>query len=179
MRSCLIIGSGPHFLEETKEAKKLGRYDYVMAVKRALYQYSGKIDCFITLHPEPAREYIIKRYEAGYETGYQVYTCLKFPLSEEEKFKYGVNKVNVIEEGGWAGSSGLYAVRIATQFFSLDRVVLAGMPLNTEPRFEDNKPPGQRHRRTRPENHPRPARALRYRSRHRYQSPRPQRERGY
>jgi hypothetical protein len=137
MMRCLIIGNGANFLYEADEAKKFCTYNYTIVVKRVLYQYRGHVSAFVSLHPEWCNEYLQLRSDFGYNMGFDVYVPSLFPLSDAQRQQYGFTGRVYKAEDGWAGSSGLYAIRVARQLLGFDKIVLAGMPMDTQARYGD------------------------------------------
>lgn len=134
MRTCLIIGNAANFREDLEAVKKFDcAVDFTIAVKRTIYQYSGQVDVFATLHPEMVADHIRRRFDAGFDMSFDVYTSKHVQLDHHT---LGIKDILVYEKD-WGGSSGLYAVQIATQIYSFDRILLAGMPLDQQPRAGD------------------------------------------
>lgn len=137
MTNCLIIGSGSNFMEDVESACDIGQIDYVVVVKRVLFEYPGKVDFFVTLHPEWAAEYIQNRYALGWDMKFETYATRNFKIDPRN---WDIGKIHIVDEGGWGGSSGLYAIKIIRDRFPSWKIILAGMPLDLTPRFKDNKP---------------------------------------
>lgn len=100
----------------------------VMAVNRAGAFYPGRLDHWVSLHPEQFDGFIDERRTRG-----PLFDGLTWSLDAAD----GVRIDRVVTDLELSGSSGLFAVRIALHRLGHDRVVLAGMPMDDSPHFYD------------------------------------------
>lgn len=97
--------------------------DVVIAVNRAGVAYQGRLDHWVTLHPEFLAGWLTER------GGTPVTWC--------QRAHAGAPVDIVPQRIPPHGSSGLFAVRIALRILGARRVVLAGMPIDDGPHFYD------------------------------------------
>ena len=91
-----------------------------MAVNRAGEAFQGRIDHWVSLHPEMMQRFIARRVGNQDFTSWSYFEPPYWP------------EVKVVPER-WRGGSGLYAVQIGLEELEFDRVVLAGMPIDRQP----------------------------------------------
>lgn len=123
MKRALILGAAACLWDDLKA---LGHWDGdVIVVNRAGIHYPGRIDHWVTLHPEMLGGWIEAR-------------AVAFGPGEFETWcqKEGDEVDHVVTDIEPRGSSGLFAVRIAL-LLGYERVVLAGMPIDDRPHFYD------------------------------------------
>jgi hypothetical protein len=108
----LVIGGSGSALEEADAALKLFEPDAVLVVNDLIARWPGKIDYACTLHSEKLAGWIRER------RGNQ-----RFQVWCHRPFR-GVHRTTK----DWAGSSGLFAVKIAIEE-GFEKVVVAGVPM--------------------------------------------------
>ncbi|MBY6265567.1 hypothetical protein EI613_27135 [Azospirillum sp. 412522] len=97
----------------------------VMAVNRAGDFYPGRLDHWVSLHPEQLGGFMAER---GGDLSMTTWCQREDPAT----------RVDVVPQAvPCSGSSGLFAVRIALGILKARRVVLAGMPMDGSPHFYD------------------------------------------
>lgn len=100
----------------------------VMAVNRAGAFHAGRLDHWVSLHPDRLGGFMAERERAG-----RAIDCTTWCQRGDPE-----TRVDVVPQAlGCSGSSGLYAVRIALGILKAQRVVLAGMPMDGGPHFYD------------------------------------------
>lgn len=92
----------------------------VIAVNDVGCHYPGRVDAWVTLHPERMAGWKQLRAEIGFEAA-QLTVADRAP-----------ELVDVVVEHWGGGSSGLYGVAVAVHL-GADRVVLCGVPLDESP----------------------------------------------
>lgn len=127
-RTALVIGGGQRVFQDIKTAFDLFTPDLVLAVNDVATKYPGRIDHFCSMHPEKFGMWTDARMNAGLEPAGKLWTA--FHKSGPEYIK------RVVYPGG--GSAGL-AVAVAINQ-GAEKVVLAGVPLTSEPHFFDQQP---------------------------------------
>lgn len=122
----LILGSAASLWWDLAE---LGDWPgSVMAVNRAGVSYPGRIDHWVSLHPEQLGGFMAERDGFGRAIDCTTWCQRGHPET----------RVDVVPQAiCCSGSSGLYAVRIALRILKARRVVLAGMPMDDSPHFYD------------------------------------------
>lgn len=127
-RPVLILGSAASLWADLVT---LGPWSsVVMAVNRAGASYPGRLDHWVSLHPEQLGGFMAARAEIGGNIDCTTWCQRGDPTT----------RVDVVPQAmECSGSSGLYAVRIALGVLRAARVVLAGMPIDNSPHFYDGE----------------------------------------
>lgn len=94
------------------------RTSTVIAVNQAGWMYDGRVDEWVTLHPEELGGWAALRRGPG------------DPRTWSRRGKQLVDEC--LPHWGW-GSSGLYGVTVALDGLELSRVILAGIPIDGSP----------------------------------------------
>jgi hypothetical protein len=120
MRRCLILGSALSWLSDVEAALSLSEFEGVVAAKQAGEKWRGRLDAWVTLHPE----YLDTSYRARKQAGLPVDTrifCHKGGkrVTDILDYLYPAQKSS--------GSSGLFACKVA-QHLGFTHLVLCGIP---------------------------------------------------
>lgn len=129
MPSALILGCAECVWDDARRALEIFEPDAIFAVKDMIAKWHGRIDYGICLHPERTSGYVRERSLSGLPTNFEVWAHKNTTPS----FSHRV-------AGDWAGSSGLFAVRVA-MLEGFDRIVLAGVPMSRESGHVGRKQP--------------------------------------
>lgn len=126
-RSCLVIGSALTWEQDVEAALDIGEYDGVVAVKRIGVLWRGRLDAWVTLHPDRLVKEMPERLLKGYPAPARV-----FSQTSASPMKHVTDQIDYKFPGQrTSGSSGLFAVRVAFML-GFDRIVLCGIPLTKE-----------------------------------------------
>jgi hypothetical protein len=104
-----------------------------------MMDYPGKIDAAVTLHPSKLEEWLYTRKAKDFPTH-----VVSFKTRDRVR-EYNVTAVidYMWPEMKQSGSSGLYAVKVAFELFNVEKLILAGVPMNGERHYHNNKPWGE------------------------------------
>lgn len=110
--------------EDQAEALKLiGEPDFILATNETGRDFPGRIDHWVSMHPEKMAAWVKERRAAGRsEAG-----TLWYPRHKQPPAGFMMSKAP-----SWGGSSGLLAVTVCLKAILCERTVLAGIPLTTE-----------------------------------------------
>lgn len=129
MKRAVILGGAECVWEDLAALERLaGGIDgwTVIAVNDAAVRYRGRIDHFVTLHPEKLPGWIAaRRVLVGGRREYEVWST-KPPW-------------RIIPNRYLAGSSGMTAVAVAEEL-GINRIVLCGVPMDSRPHFVRGEP---------------------------------------
>lgn len=127
MKRCLILGSALCLWRDIEGALELSEFEGVIAAKRAGVLWKGKLDAWVTLHPDRAANDIQERKRYGYPDAERVYshntTHKHSGITHRSEYKF--------KEQNISGSSGLFAVKVALEL-GFTHLVLCGMPLSRD-----------------------------------------------
>lgn len=131
MTSILILGSAASL---PSDLAALGDWPgVVMAVNRSGAFHPGRIDHWVSLHPDQLAGFMAERTVRGLPFDGLTWCQRTHPGTAVDLTPHRLDH---------SGSSGLFAVRIALDVLKARRVVLAGMPMDDSPHFYD--PAGRR-----------------------------------
>ena len=128
MLSALVIGSAEGCFEEADEALKLwgpDGPDAIAVINDSIPRWPGRIDYICTLHVEHLGGWLRAREQAGYPMGAQ---CWSYQQRRGSRDVRHPNPMIQHIATDWAGSSGLYSVRVLI-LEKFQRIVLAGVPM--------------------------------------------------
>lgn len=126
MRFALVIGGARCVWSDLAQLEgHTDRFHEIIAVNKAGVDYEGHIDHWVTLHPEFLKGKWIRR-----RTGNNDF------LTWSHKPHKVIDRVLV---GDWGGSSGMFAVKVALEALRIDRVVLAGVPMDKQPHYDNEE----------------------------------------
>jgi hypothetical protein len=114
----LVLGCGENVWEDSQQALAMFNPDAIFAVKDMMARWPFRIDYGITLHPDRTDSYLRERQRHGWSTGFQVWAHRNFGSQTAHR-----------TADDWAGSSGLFAVRVA-MYLGFEGIVLAGVPMD-------------------------------------------------
>lgn len=123
VKRALILGSANTLRDDLERALAMSEFDMVIACKGAGQEWSGKLDAWVTLHPDRIkRELDLRCHHKRYPRPAHVIAHRQEP---------GVTMVSAYKWPGQktSGSSGHFALYVAIVHFGCDRNVLCGIPL--------------------------------------------------
>jgi hypothetical protein len=124
MKRALIFGRAQGTWEEFEQAKTLCDFDTIIGVGKAGCDYSGELHHWVSFHTDLMPHWIDVRERNGYPPAGQFWSCNY--KGRSARYKSPV-PVTLVEVGG--GSSGFVAVMVALEGLSINKVVLAGIPM--------------------------------------------------
>ena len=124
MRGALILGGASSVWEDSGEALDLFRPDLTIAVNDMIGAWAGHLDIATTLHPEFLHRWLNERRRNGFN---EPQTWAHKASGPNGKVEARIDRTT----DDWAGSSGLFAVKIALEC-GCDRIVLAGVPMSAD-----------------------------------------------
>lgn len=128
-RRALILGGAKTVWEDVEAALALSEFDCVIAANDVGAHWSGKLDHWVSLHPDRLARWILERERKGYPNGFATWAHKKLA---------GCQIDNTTSD--WKGSSGLFAAKVALEL-GYNRIVLCGVPLSADgAHFFDPKP---------------------------------------
>jgi hypothetical protein len=131
MLKALVLGGAACVHEGAERALALFQPDAIFAVNNIGIDWSGRLDYWCTLHPLPTHKWpgmaqaLVRRHKAG----------LNRPQTWAHRPGPGIDRTT----GDWAGSSSLFAVKVA-RLEGFERIVLAGVPMNASYHYNDARP---------------------------------------
>jgi len=124
MTVALILGGADCVYRDFEAALDLGEFDGVVGANHVGITWPGIFDAWVSLHPDRLkRPWVASRRRRGLPDHKAVIT------SEETERRFPGQEN--------AGSSGLFAVKVALVDLGFDRVVLCGVPLTRTAHFDD------------------------------------------
>lgn len=127
-RTALIIAGGSRVKEDIETALSLFTPDIVIAVNDIGAEYSGRLDHWVSNHPDKMAGWQAKRASNGFGPAGRIWTVTH--LANGYPYQHVVNP---------GGGSSATAVAVAREM-GAERIVLAGVPLTSTPHFFDNVP---------------------------------------
>lgn len=128
-RRALVLGGASCVWADVEAALALGEYDAVIAANDVGAHWTGRLDHWVSLHPDKFDGWVRSRREKGYPDGFTTWAHKKQAGCPVDR-----------ETDDWKGSSGLFAAKVAREL-GFDRIVLCGVPLDAEgAHFFDPKP---------------------------------------
>ena len=132
MAIALVIGCSADVWGEVYEAKALTQFDAFYCVKLAGVHWTGGRFTWVTLHPEFMDDYEKQRKELGLHSDYEIVAPLDGEVGMHGKRGNISRRISYRYPGmNSSASSGGYAAKVALDD-GFDRVVLAGVPMETE-----------------------------------------------
>lgn len=122
----LCLGGAKSVWEDLAAAKALigNRPHTVVACNYAGIQYAGRIDAWVTLHPERFQPWQEARAAKGYNTDYRAFVHAR---------RHNQAPAEAVPER-WAGSSGLFMAQIALEVLGAAGAILCGVPMEASGR---------------------------------------------
>jgi hypothetical protein len=132
-RTGLILGRAFSVWDEIKAAKKLHNFDVIIAVNRMGRDYKKPFQHWVSYHPDFFTQWRHERREPLPE-GLMYWTGIvkSQRLGDPARLKIPLQFCKFS-----GGSSGMLAVKVAIDGLGLERVVLAGIPMENSPRYDD------------------------------------------
>ena len=129
-----VLGGASGVWSDLAALKLICQPDIVIACNDAGGAYPGHLDALVSLHAEKITGWMQRRTRGTDGKSCKAYTI-------KGHWDHPTGQVEIVRER-WAGSSGLYGVQIALEVFNASRVVLCGVPLDSEKGhfFEPGKP---------------------------------------
>jgi len=124
MRSALILGGASSVWEDSAKALDLFRPDLTIAVNDMIGAWAEHLDIAATLHPEFLHRWLNERRRSGFN---EPQTWAHKASGPNGKVDARIDRTT----DDWAGSSGLFAVKVALEC-GCDRIVLAGVPMSAD-----------------------------------------------
>lgn len=133
MIRAIVIGGSPSTWVEVELANQMCKFDMVVAVKRAGVDYDGRVDHWVSYHPEMFDDYVKERAEAGREPAGALWTTYG---------KIYKGPLEIKRLPSWGGSSGLGGVAVALHN-GANKVIICGVPLDQKiGHYHDKSPWG-------------------------------------
>lgn len=131
MRLALCLGGAAGVRDDWAAAIDLFAPDYVVACNDAGTIWPGRLDAWVTLHPDKMRGWRDARASNGFEPAIEY-------LVHGDRIQRWCDLVEFRFPGQQSsGSSGMMAAKVALHDLGADRAVLAGIPMDREPHFFD------------------------------------------
>lgn len=129
MKRAVVIGGAACVWDDLAAARKLGRFDAVIAINDAGAHYEGEIEIWATLHIEKMAQWVVARGDKGFPPARTI-AGHKGHVREAQPNKLQPDYVTDYRWPGMSGSgsSGLFAVKVAIEH-GFDRIVLCGVPM--------------------------------------------------
>lgn len=130
-RICLVLGSASCVREDVEAALKIGRFDGLIVVNEMIARWPGPVTAAATLHPEHLKKWLDRRASARFPSPKHVAISKRW----REALPTGVDIVTDSCAPGQvsAGSSGLFAVKVALFDLGFDKALCCGVPLTQTP----------------------------------------------
>lgn len=120
MAIALILGGAECVWDDARRALAMFTPDAVIAVNDMIGLWPDRVDYGVSLHPEKLSAFVRNRKVNGGNTNLQLWS--------HKRLRDEVHKTT----SDWAGSSSLFAVKVALIEEKFDGVVLAGVPMEPE-----------------------------------------------
>lgn len=136
VKRCLVLGSAKCMQYDIDRALSMAEFDGVVAAKGAGLFYPGPLLGWVSLHPDRMQRARDERAAKGYPTA---------EVHFGHQFKSDCSGIDVWYDYKFEGqtrsaSSGIFAVRVALDYFHFDQVVMCGVPmLKDQGRLDDNR----------------------------------------
>lgn len=132
LRKALVIGCAGDVWKEVRKARDLCQFNAVYCVKIAGIHYNGGYFTWVGLHPEWMKQYVDERKALGRHSQYETVAPPDSELGTAGKGAVIDRRASYRYPGmDSSASSGGYAAKVALDD-GFDRVVLAGVPMDTE-----------------------------------------------
>lgn len=129
----LVLAAADCLFEDLEEIAKLVPVEHclIVAVNDAGVVYPGKIDHWVTMHPEELEWRKIRRQENGYPDGFETWTR-PYPFGMKDREDKCDHLI-----GGFNGSSGLVGVGVGLEV--ADVAIGCGLPMDNRPHIATGK----------------------------------------
>lgn len=135
MSVALVLGSAQCVDDDIARAAAIGEFDGVVACNGMIERWPVRLDAAVTLHPEKLNEWLWRRQDNGYPPPRCVVTSDRYECASAD-IKTAPRMPGQTE----AGSSGLFAVKVALCDLGYDKVICCGIPLTSMPHAGDIEP---------------------------------------
>lgn len=124
MRIALILGGAASVHSDVEEALDLGEFQGMVGCNLIGIEWSGSFDAWVSVHENKLK----KPWRAARDRlGWPSHQRIWGPSDTEHKFP-GCLKT---------GTSGAFALKVALSDLGFDKAVLAGIPMDASPHFDD------------------------------------------
>lgn len=122
MTVALCLGGALSVWDDLAAALKIvaGRKFIVVAANHSGIEFDGRLDAWVTLHPELFEQWRTDRAARGGNTDYRA-VVHNHARGDAE-----------VHKAGWSGSSGLFAAKVAIQKLDCVGAILCGIPMEAE-----------------------------------------------
>lgn len=126
----LCLGGAATLHKDIEGALALGEFDLVVACNDAGAVWPGRLDAWVTLHPEKMREWSEQRAANGYEPAVAYFCQIGRHVPD------GFQAVEYrFPRQADSGSSGMFAAKVALTDLGATRAVFCGIPMDRQPHF--------------------------------------------
>lgn len=127
MRTGIVVGRAAAALDEYEAALRLGQFDVCLVVGKMAVDFPHRIDEWVSFHAALYDKWEMERIARGYSPAVRCWSA----LYRGRKLGEGqtARELNFIPCVG--GSSGYMALQVARDALHLERVVLAGVPMES------------------------------------------------
>lgn len=135
VKRCLVLGSANSVWSDIERATNICEFHGVVACKEIGVHWKGELDGWVSLHPERMQKDIDLREKNGYPR------C-KVHFGHQHKPEItGIDVWYPYKFDGQiqSASSGIFALKVALEYFNFDQAVLCGMPLQRDQGRIDGK----------------------------------------
>lgn len=130
-RTALVLGGADCLWSDIESALDLGEFDGVVACNDAGAEWRGRLDAWVTLHPNKMQGWRDKRRANGLcPAGNHIAHRQDAGIDEVREYRWQGSRRS--------GSSGLFATKIALES-GFDRAVLCGIPMDSQAHFFDKR----------------------------------------
>ena len=152
MSLALVLGGGASVWDDVERAFAIADFDYVVACNDAGASWPGRLDAWVTLHPENMAGWRARRDKRGFERPQKII----FHETWESRVRGGqyIKPTDVAEfkfpGQTQSGSSGHFATKVALEMFPVKGAVLCGIPMTVEDKhyFDESPWSGARRHQT-------------------------------
>jgi hypothetical protein len=129
--AALCLGGADGVRDDWAGALSLGQFDFIVACNDVGAIWPGRLDVWVTLHPEKLTGWREQRRASGFHDAarYLVHGDYVPDWMEQAEYRFPGQ--------GDSGSSGLFTAKVALIDLGADRAVLAGIPLVRTSHFFD------------------------------------------
>lgn len=131
-RVALVLGGAGGVWRDIDAAMALGEYDGVVACNDIGTAWPGRLDAWVTLHPDKMADWIKAREAAGHPPADRIVVYDTY--AEREQHRVGLKPDLVVPYRfpgqQSSGSSGLFAAKVALVDLGFDRAVACGIPMD-------------------------------------------------
>ena len=136
VKRCLVLGSANSVWADIERATNICEFHGVVASKEIGVHWKGHLDGWVSLHPERMQKDRDLREANGYPPA---------EVHFGHQFKPDAKGIDVWYNYKFEGqlrsaSSGIFALKVALEYFHFDQAVLCGIPLQRDQGRIDGKP---------------------------------------